>query len=311
VKISGSPTPLPELLVNVNREIKADSAVSSSAKPVFTGPEPRMFQPNPLAALSLPQDRLSAVIIELARFFSLPLELGLLTRIRRETRSGNEQTAKPETLSLAVTAAADKGVKLSAAALKKYAQALSLDHEGENVPKDENKPETNSRDVNSLVKDTAKLKDFILQTADQNPLLRLLNRLPGRNGQRWLALPFQFTGQGVEYRACLKILLDGTSTTARGQTSLMALEIAKIYTDNSPQSGLLQRQLFIMDSRNGRNPRLRIYRSDTGDEKSFVSELSKRLEIPSERITVQNYVNIFPLEADNLNGELFSVNEEA
>jgi hypothetical protein len=311
VKISGSPVPLLEIPINVKREIKADPAVPSSTKPFTASPEPRMFQPNRLAALSLPQDRLSAVIIELARFFSLPLEPGLLSRIRRETRSGNEQTAKPETLSLAAAAAADKRVELSAAALKKYAQALSLDPERENTPKDENKPETNNRDLSSLVKDTAEVKNYILQTTDQNPLLKLLNRLPGKNGQRWLALPFQFAGQGVEYRACLKILMDGADLAANSQVGLMALEIAKTYSDNSPKSGLLQRQLFIVDSRNGKNPRLRIFQSDNGNEEAIISELSKRLEIPPERISVQNYVNIFPIEADNQSGELFFINEEA
>jgi hypothetical protein len=311
VKISGPPAPLLDIPINVKREIKVDSTVSSSAKPVAASPEPRMFQPNHLAALSLPQDRLSAVIVELARFFSLPLEPGLLARIRRETKSCHDQPAKPETLSLAATAAADKGVELSAVALKKYAQALSCDSEQENGPKEENKPETNIRDLSSLVKDTAELKDFILQTADQNPLLKLLNWLPGRNGQRWLALPFQFTGQGVEYRACLKILLEGADAAAGNQAGLMALEIAKTYTDNSPHNGLLQRQLFILDSRNGKNPRLRICQSDSRNKEDIVSELSKRLEIPPERISVQNYVNIFPIKADNQSGELFSVNEEA
>jgi hypothetical protein len=270
-----------------------------------------MFQPNHLAALSLPQDRLSSVIIELARFFSFPLEPGLLARIRREIRSGHEQTAKPETLSLAAAAAADKGVELSAAALKKYAQAMSFDPEREEARKDENKQEANNRDLSSLVKDAAEVKDFILQTADQNPLLRLLNRLPGKNGQRWLALPFQFAGQGVEYHACLKILLDGADIATNRQAGLMALEIAKTYTDNSPQSGLLHRQLFIMDSRNGKNPRLRIFQSDNVKKEAIISELSKWLEIPPERITVQNYVNIFPIEADNQSGESFFVNEEA
>jgi hypothetical protein len=311
VKISGSPAQLLELQVNVKREIKADLAVPSSAKPVPFSQELRMFQPNHLATLSLPQDRLSTVIIELARFFFLPLETGMLSKIRREARSGQEQTAKPETLSLAAIAASDKGVELSAVALKKYAQALSLNHEQENATKDDNRPETNSHDLSSLLKDTAELKNYILQTAAQNSLLRLLNRLPGRNGQRWLALPFQFAGQGTEYSACLKILLDGTDAATNSHAGLMALEIAKTYMEDSPQNGLIQRQLFIADSRNGKNLRLRICQSDTGNEEAIVSELSKRLEIPPDRITVQNYVNIFPLEADNQSGELFSVNEEA
>jgi hypothetical protein len=222
VKISGSQPPtslqFPEIPATAQKEIKTDSSVAS-AKPVASA-EPRLFQPDRLAALSLPPDRLSTLIIELARFFSLPLEPGLLAKIRREAKPGLEQAARPETLSLAATAAADKGVELTQAALKKYASALSLDPERENASKEGKKAETEN--FNSLLQNPSKLKDYILQTADRSPLLRLMNQLPGRNGQRWLALPFHFSSPGAEYSACLKILLDGVEG---GKAGRMALEL--------------------------------------------------------------------------------------
>jgi hypothetical protein len=83
----------------------------------------------------------------------------------------------------------------------------------------------------------------------------------------------------------------------------------------SPQSSTsssVQRQLFVADSRDGKNLKLRVFQSEKGgDEKAAVSELARRLNIPPENITVQNYINIFPFEADNQNEERFSVYEEA
>jgi hypothetical protein len=41
----------------------------------------------------------------------------------------------------------------------------------------------------------------------EEPLLTLLNRLRGRNGQRWIVLPLTYTGEGRDYPLTLRILL--------------------------------------------------------------------------------------------------------
>jgi hypothetical protein len=83
----------------------------------------------------------------------------------------------------------------------------------------------------------------------------------------------------------------------------------------SPHSSInssVQRRLFVADSRDGKNLKLRVFQSERGgDEKAAVSELARRLNIPPENITVHNYINIFPFEADNQSEERFSVYEEA
>jgi hypothetical protein len=64
------------------------------------------------------------------RFFSLPFDPGLISRLRRETLSvkAGETPGSPvlsrEAAALAASAAADKGIALSAEALEEYARAL-------------------------------------------------------------------------------------------------------------------------------------------------------------------------------------------
>jgi hypothetical protein len=91
-------------------------------------------------ALGLPRDALSATILSFARYFSLPLNPVLLTRIRREslapapaeispgqTRSPPGRTA-PSAAALASAALAAKGLELSREGLAAYAAALTPDH---------------------------------------------------------------------------------------------------------------------------------------------------------------------------------------
>jgi hypothetical protein len=43
------------------------------------------------------------------------------------------------------------------------------------------------------------------------PLLGVLNRIPGRDGRRWIALPFSFRSGGVDCKVSLRILLADTN----------------------------------------------------------------------------------------------------
>ena len=280
-------------------------------------PQSGIMKPSAVQSSFGSKDQLSALINTFARFFSLPLKPELLAKIRLAAKNAQTHTgARHEALSLAATIAADKGVELSPAALEKYASTVSLEpdqQEEAETPKDTQKPAAKNPDITSLAGDPSKLKEHILQTAEQDPLLRLLNQLPGRNGQRWLTLPFNFNGGGGEYRACLKVLLDGTAGQSTGaKARQMALEVAKI----DPENAADQRRLFILtpcsgrDQENGTNLRLRICQQGDSNQKTLVSGLSERLDILPEHISIQNFINVFPLETDNDNEELFSVNEE-
>jgi hypothetical protein len=134
-----------------------------------------------------------------------------------------------EALSLAALAASAKGVELSPEALAEFARALrgrdsperaepdscpdsspESGHESGGNHETEPGPEFGTDKQNpgedrgaGRGREEARALRKKLLTA-QGPLLRLLNGLPGKDGKRWIALPFS-TDDGFE--GCLRILL--------------------------------------------------------------------------------------------------------
>ena len=327
----------------VPEKLTQKSPVTPSEKSNIPKPAAARFfpTPDPAKALGLPADRLSASIISFARFFSLQLEPALLTKIRLQALSAEQdsQTREKtgpqsealslknrEALSLAGLAAASKGVELTGEGLKNYAAALDtapIDPDQEQNPgqntgehdsrrcknEDANKRENKNSGASEIDLKISELKARICYQAEENPLLEALNRLPGKNGQRWLVLPFNCNDQGEAYRLCLKVLLEQgnapSSLNAAGFTaSLMALEI-----NNSTGN---QRMLFIINSDNGKNLRLRVCvdHLESSKAKSLVSEISGNLNIAPESIIIDNFNNSFPFEAENQEKVLLSINKE-
>jgi hypothetical protein len=296
-------------------------------------------------ALGLPADRLSASIVSFAKFFSLPLEPAFLAHIRRQAnvalRSGAAATAEAadttanaatpgeaaaadataapvataaaeaealissrEALSLAALAAADKGLELSAAGLEEYAAAIDPDRR-DNSQEKEGKKQAKQTSPQSISLSPHQLKEQFLQSAENNPLLSILNRLPGKNGQRWMVFPFSYTENGALYRMTLKILLDGEVVRR------MSFEIA--ITEPKGDIGNLAKQdrrwLFIMDSEKPGEYRLTLMlKPQQSRLKSIVERLSKIMEIPRDRISVKNYTDSFC--ADSRDDLLHSINKE-
>jgi hypothetical protein len=231
-------------------------------------------------------------------------------------------------LALASLAAANKGVELSGEGLREYASALNaapIDpdrQEGQRQNKrnsgDSKKQKGQNPEIAAISSaDMTELKTLILRAAEQNPLLELLNRLPAKNGQRWLVFPFALTDQGEDYRLCLKILLN----QAENQRPLdqmvgelagqMALEIEKV--GSAGENGLNRRWLFVINAENNKNLRLRVFLEpfvSKKNQKSLISELSKSLEIAPEHINIQNFVDFFPFEQNTQSNVLLSVDEE-
>jgi hypothetical protein len=56
------------------------------------------------------------------------------------------------------------------------------------------------------------------------PLLGVLNRIPGRDGRRWISLPFSFQSGGVDYKVSLRIALTDTNGIP-WKAERMALEV--------------------------------------------------------------------------------------
>jgi hypothetical protein len=180
-------------------------------------------------SLNLPQDNLSATLINLARNFSLPLDPALLSRLRREaltlkarhTGSG----VSPETAALAATAAAGKGVLLGEEALEQYARAIDPDYaadeqdsppfehgEGQSSGGEGDAGHSASREQRDPVNVEREIRKIPGEaepglSGEESPLLSLLNRLPGREGNFWAVYPFKINLENLKIRVSVWILL--------------------------------------------------------------------------------------------------------
>ncbi|GHV00244.1 hypothetical protein FACS189483_10180 [Spirochaetia bacterium] len=61
----------------------------------------------------------------------------------------------------------------------------------------------------------ANLNSQLEQLETGDPLIHLLNRLPGQNGGFWQVYPLNYTVGGIEFHVAVRILLEDTGTTAK------------------------------------------------------------------------------------------------
>jgi hypothetical protein len=290
--------------------------------------------------------------VSFARFFSLPLDPGLLAKIRREALSpaGEKFASGDKALSpknregaaaLAAAAAAGKGVVLSREGLEAYAGFLSgQDAAGPEHPAEyagpgdqplggeggnsggggspnkggggerrerpgEERPAVPVLKAGDVV-NAERLREEILKTGDRHPLLNLLNRLPGKDGQRWMVFPFSVAGKTGEFRAVLRILLH-ESPSGRCPDRL-ALDISGGDLNNPAF-----RWLFIYNRQPGESPWMTVHIWPPEREKTlsaFQKELSDLLALPPEHIRLCNDGEFPQFAADCQDGVLRSINKE-
>jgi hypothetical protein len=292
-----------------------------------------------ISAAGLPVDKLSASIISFARFFSLPLKPELLKNIRQQafTMTTNATSPNPtpaaeseqnaqgvakseqgvqnaqEARALAAAAAEGKGVELQPKGLEAYAQAVDpewrkrqdsgqRDQRGRGNKNDNEKEETPLQKTAAIT--AGSLEKTALEWAGKNPLLAILNRLPEKDGKRWIVLPLDFSDNGIEYKVSLRILLETGKTVSRA--GCMALDIASHSTVENGKTE--KRRLFVLEPAN----RLSVYLQPEitpAQQVSLVRELSALLEIAPERIFVKTQTESFPFEADCGNDFLRSIDE--
>ena len=265
-----------------------------------------------IAASGLPADNLSAAIISFARFFSLPLKPELMAAIRRQaiTQVPSEAPAPTETtgaaetaartrqaFSLAAAAAESKGVELSRKGLEVYAQAVTphwrrrdsrdneRQHEQEKGPP---LPKTETLTAGEL-------KNMALRSMEIDPLLAILNRLPDKNGRRWIVLPLKIDSN---IRITLRILLEGENS-ADNKVSHMVVDIF--------ENGETQRRWqFAADSAGNTIQQLAVCirpELPAGQRAQLLGELADLMGIPPKRISIHSF------EWDHRNDLLHSVNE--
>jgi len=280
-----------------------------------------------ISAAGLPADKLSASVVSFARFFSLPLKPEVLKHIRQQAFTVTTKAPFPgpedgaaeaktvlknrEALSLAACAAEGKGVELQPKGLESYAKALDPEsrqdgeqdgRRGRRKKNNDEKDNDNDSRISSqktAAISAASLEKTALETAEKNPLLAILNRLPGKDGKRWIVLPFDFCDDGREFKVSLKILLETGKTASRA--ACMALDIA---INSVIASGKAEkRRLFVLEPAN----RLSVYlQPEIKPEKraALVRGLSALLEIAPDRIFIKSKTETFPFEADSGNGLL-------
>jgi hypothetical protein len=257
---------------------------------------------------ALPADNLSAAIISFARFFFLPLKPQLLADIRQQAmqnfsadKTFNDAKAR-QALSLAAAAAESKSVELHPKSLESYARDIDPEWEAhQNSGRDSHSDSEHKRrnkknnEQTEFLKTEAitaeSLKKMAFKNLENNQLLEILNRLPGKNGQRWIVLPFDFTENDKKYYVSMRILLDQTHHAA-----CMALDI-NIKNNLQKTDDTEQRWLFVIYNQ----PKtLNIYLHTELPKKAhlqLIKDLSAVLKIPSERIFIKCSAEHFPHEA--------------
>ncbi|MCL2196649.1 MAG: hypothetical protein FWB77_03435 [Treponema sp.] len=208
-----------------------------------------------------------------------------------------------EALSLSAAAAESKGVELTGKGLESYNEAVDPDsrrHDGERQRREREKNEKDEKQVLKSGEITAQsVKEKVFEYMEQNPLLEILNRLPGKNGQRWIVLPFDFTEDGKLYKVSMRVLLNDEKIS--NGAACLALDIS---SENN-------RRLFVMESAGGKPAKVFVYYQPELPPKAhhqFKNELAKQLNVPIEHIFIKTSEESFPFES-SFGGEPIAINE--
>jgi len=138
-----------------------------------------------LQSLGLPHDALSRALLVFSAFFSITPEPALLSALRKELLSSGTSSPKTgkeknalEAKVLAALASADKGVVLSEESANFYAAIPgNMDFQERRQP---------DRDKN---------------------FLDMMNKISGKNGQKWIVWPFNYKLEGIELNVLVRILI--------------------------------------------------------------------------------------------------------
>ena len=136
----------------------------------------------------------------------------------------------------------------------------------------------------------SELREMILESAAKDPLLALLNRLPGKNGQRWMTLPFDFSHDGRDFNVTLRILVED-----KNQRGSMVIDIVENGTTD-------KRWLFAAESTGYSLHRLAVFlrpELPLKQQKQFINDLSHHIGIPHGHIMVKSFDNPFPGESES------------
>jgi hypothetical protein len=301
-----------------------------------------------IASLKLPQDSLSRSIVAFSRFFSLPLRPNLMGSLRKEAL-GHPVVIR-EAAALVAAAVTDKGLKLNAGALGEYAAALEgcgqeMEWAGERIHgagaetgKDGRNGEpggetggsgghsgTGSHDASggsrekdgTYRKTTAdtispeEIQRQVLQVLRERPLLDLINRMPGKDGRRWVVIPLVFCRAGIEFAVSLRLLYRApmSPVTPEPDPECLSVDI-RVRPAGSGGSEEKQkkggRRWLITMERDGKVS-LSLYSAAGMSLEGLGESLAADLGLSAARVTVREEVLLF---ADSREDPLRTVYEE-
>jgi hypothetical protein len=212
----------PELLTAIRRQ---GLATAKMPTPQAEAKTPAAAQPSPAP--------------QLAKAATPPAALAL-----------TEPNSAREAFSLAAAAAESKGVKLTAGGLEAYAVAVDPDlrernsgGKGGQDRRDENPDEAEKKNAGNPPLSAEGLRETVLESAEKNDLLAVMNRLPGKDGRRWIVLPFTYNSCGKELSVSMRVLIEGDAP-GTSRACLMVLDIAEA-------EGETGKRVFVAESVNG------------------------------------------------------------
>jgi len=247
-----------------------------------------------------------------------------------------------QAVSLSAAAAESKSVELTQKGLESYAEAVdpeSRRQDDDRQRRRRNREQDENTEKNSLKSEAVKkpqygessslqsftadsFKKMYLENTEQNPLLEILNRLPCKNGQHWIVLPFDFIEDDKKFSVSMRVLLDDKHSVNRAVCmALDIIENANIESTSehdgaqeqlSGEANNERRWLFVTESVNDKLLRVSVYLQGGFSQKShpgFKSELSNLFNIPADHINIINRTEPFPYEASF--AENFSSIDEA
>jgi hypothetical protein len=233
---------------------------------------------------------------------------------------------------MAAAAAADKGVELTPEALKNYAAAIDpdarrkqtggQDREGSaGTRRDQNglpfspvPPESSGRDeagdtsgrlILPEAPDAERLGKIPDDIDGNDPLLSLLNRIPGRDGERWMVYPFQVSAGGKRFLVSIRVAAGSGKEDARLAVDVAGGERRWLFVVNRPVPPSQRRDA---ETGNLTEIRVSLWPSPGQRERELLErEIREALGPLGGRVSLRDGE---PLLAECRNKTLFSVNKE-
>jgi len=234
--------------------------------------------------------------------------------------------AKQTALSLAAAAAESKGVRLSSASqqstvsqlssashlyqngLESYTEAIDPDSRRQNEDRRRKRDKNEKENLKAEEITADNLKKLSMDYSRENPIINIMNKLPEKNGRRWIVVPFDFSCENIDYYATMRILINDNQTLSKTINHVnipLTLALDVLTKNENEIESEESRRLFVIEyaGNSDKKPfRISVIHQPELPEKShprYISELSRVFDIPSERIIIKNAAtDFFPFEAE-------------